>query len=584
MLDQTHTNRIRRMGGERTAQEKMRDLAQALEQTIDLLSDHRQFLRFRGMALPTAALETLRQSHGRLTRMANALTSMQIELRQLRALAGTTAIINSSLEVDTVLNQVMDTVIQLTGAERGFILLKGEETGDVEFRIARGIDREQLSREDFKVSNTIIQQVMRTGEPVLTDNAGADDRFLGNQSVVGYQLRSILAVPLMAAGTVIGVVYCDNRILSGLFKDHEMNLLHAFAAQAAVAIQNARLFADARARLAEISEVRDLMNNVFASVASAIITLDGRGAISAFNPAAETITGVRAADALGKRLPAIQPDFAELIAEPLSRVVNENASELIEAELPNAKGWRYWRIVLSPLKDIETGDAGAVMVLDDLTEERQRESQLAQARVYLPFALVENLRSADIASMGGQEREISVMFADVRGFTTFSENLEPEDLMQIINQYLSIASDAINLCDGIVDKYIGDAVTGLFNTQLNIQPDHALNAVRAALIVRKEVAALNQTRPADQRLTFGIGIHTGSAVLGNVGSSERREFSAIGDAMDLAKLLQENADRAEIMLSAATWEHVKTHFSCEPVTPKKTRGRADVTTIYRLKD
>lgn len=581
MLDST--SHFQRIEPNRSAQEQLRDILALISELNTALQSQIAFLRPRGMTLPTGTLERLNDIRQRIETMGRTLTAGQIELRQLRALAQTTALLNSSLDVDTVLNTVMDTVVQLTGAERGFILLKNEATGEIEFRIARGIDREQLGREDFKISNTIIREVLTSGAPVLTDNARADDRFVGNDSIVGYGLRSILAVPLVSNGEVIGVVYCDNRILAGLFKAHEKDLLQAFAGQAAVAIQNARLFASARARLAEITEVRDLMDNVFQSISSGIITFDARGVITAFNPAAEQITGAAAADAIGRYLPAILPAFSEVIGGTLEQVVTQNVSQLVEAEIPlDHRGWRYWRVVLSPLRDPETGGTGAALVLDDLTETREREAQLAQARVYLPLALVENLRSEDIAAMGGQECEITVLFSDVRGFTSFSERLEPEDLMQIINKYLAVASDAINLSDGLVDKYIGDAVTGLFNTPLNIQQDHALRAVRAAIMMRHEVASLHETLPPDQRLLFGVGIHTGLAVLGNVGSAERREFSAIGDAMDMAKLLQENAGRGEIVLSAETWEQVKDYIPCEAVTPRKTKDRADFTVMYRV--
>jgi adenylate cyclase len=97
-----------------------------------------------------------------------------------------------------------------------------------------------------------------------------------------------------------------------------------------------------------------------------------------------------------------------------------------------------------------------------------------------------------------------------------------------------------------------------------------------------DVLALHEVMPEEQRLLFGIGIHTGSAVLGNVGSPERREFAAIGDAIDLSKLLQENAGRGEIMLSEATFEQVKDHFNCEPLEPIKTKGRDDFTVMYRV--
>lgn len=583
MFDETSRFEKPDAAAPQSTQEQLRQVGQHISEIVNALREFQMTLRQKGMNLPPNALETLRLAQMRLDGQTNAITSQQIELRQLRALARTTAVISSALDTDSVLSQVMDTVIQLTGAERGFILLKNAATGDMEFHIARGLDREQLGREDFIVSRTIINEVIDSGEAVLTDNARSDPRYEGHESIVGHQLRSILAVPLRVRGEITGVVYCDNRIMVGLFKEHEMNLLRAFADQAAVAIQNARLFDAARARLAEISQMRELMDNVFASIISGLITLDETNTITAFNPAAEHITGIAAFEALRQPLDAVLPELYAFIAEQLARVHERGTMEHVEAELRlSLLGSRVWNVIISPLRDPDGQSQGVAMVLDDLTEQREREAQLAQVRRYLPLALVDNLRSENLAELGGTEREITMLSADVRGFTRFSENLEPERLMLIINQYLSIASDAINLYQGMVDKYIGDAVTGLFNTQLNPQTDHAQRAVRAALTMRAEVLALNQSQPPEQRLQFGVGIHTGFAVLGNVGSPERREFAAIGDASELSKLLQENAAQGEIMLSQVTYDQIKDDFECEALAPVKTRGRGDFTLMYRV--
>ena len=108
-----------------------------------------------------------------------------------------------------------------------------------ESAVARGLDREQLTEDQFTISRTVINQVAESGEPALTDNASSDPRFQGQKSIVGFSLRSIMAVPLNARDDLIGVVYCDNRILAGLFQEHELNLLTAFTNQAAVALENA---------------------------------------------------------------------------------------------------------------------------------------------------------------------------------------------------------------------------------------------------------------------------------------------------------------------------------------------------------
>ena len=566
-----------------TAQDQLRELLGQLTEATALLRQEQAALRDRGMGLPADAAGVVKRAQERLNALGPDLTGLQIELRQLRGLAQTAAVINSTLELGAVLNQVMDTVIQLTGAERGYILLRDRATGALEFQVARGLDREQLARDEFRISNTIVQEVVTSGQPVITDNARQDPRYEQHDSIVGYALRSILAAPLRVGIEIIGVVYCDNRILAGLFRAHELNLLRAFADQAAVAIQNARLFEAAQARLAEITEVRDLMNSVFASVAGGLIVLDPAGNVTLFNPAAERVTGTQARDALGHRLEAILPALTQPVFPLLAAMNAESAARTVEIELEyDARGPLLWRVVFSLLRERDGSAIGAALVLDDLTSERRREQQVAQVRNYLPLALADNLRSADVAALGGQEREISALFCDLRGFTRFSEHLEPETLMRVINRYLTVASDAIHSSGGLVSQYIGDAVLALFNTPLNPQPEHTLRALQAAIRLQHAVQILHVELPPEQRLLFGAGLHTGLAVLGNIGSAERQEFTAVGEAVDMARLLQEQAEGGEIILSAAARQAAGAALDAEPAAPRQPSRRHDLPPLFRF--
>lgn len=577
------TAKIRVRNPNQAIPELMRILTQDITEAVESLRVCQEQLRNMGMNLPKGTMDDLRRARLRLSPLTSQITGSNLELRQLRDLAKTTSLIVSTLEPDDVLNQIMDTVIQLTGAERGYILLRDEETGELRFRVARGLDREQLTDEELIVSNTIVNTVVTTGEPILTHNAQDDERFAHQDSIVGKELRSILAVPLVVQDTTIGVVYCDNQIRAGIFKDHDRNLLKAFADQAAVAIQNARLFEAARERLAEITQIRDLMDNIFTSIASGLISLNRENVITAFNATAEHILGVSEAEALGRPLEEVAPSLFEVCSNRFERISQGRRQDKIQAEVPfDGGGTRFWSITLSPLRNANGENEGYTIVLDDLTDSKQREAELNMLKGYLPDAVVDNLRNTDIISVTGLEREISVIFADVRGFTAFSELLDPEELMAIINKYLGVSSDAINLYEGIVDKYMGDAVTGLFNTHLNEQEDHAIRATRAALHMVYDVRELHEQLPENQRLFYGIGIHTGMAVLGTIGNRERREFSAIGDALDMSKLLQENADKGEIMVSPATYLHVKDQFEFEALIPTKTKGRSDFTLMYKL--
>jgi sigma-B regulation protein RsbU (phosphoserine phosphatase) len=153
-----------------------------------------------------------------------------------------TRTLNSSLELDEVLENVMDRVIEVTRAERGFLMLYDEDQGELEFKIARGIDRQDLESPEFQVSTSILRKVLRSRQPLLTDNAQHDDRFTRGESIMILGLRSILCVPIMVKDRFIGLVYVDNRLHIGLFNEGHRDLLAAFASQAGVAIDNARLY------------------------------------------------------------------------------------------------------------------------------------------------------------------------------------------------------------------------------------------------------------------------------------------------------------------------------------------------------
>ena len=233
-------------------------------------------------------LETrLPQFDQELARLQDNLAARTKEHEQLSALYEVSRVINSTLDLEEVLKQVMDTIIELTGAERGFLMLIDDETGELEFKVAREMDRKTIDDSSFQISRTIVRQVASDGVPIVTTNAQADPRFRAQESVVSYSLRSILCVPLRVKDRVTGVVYADNRIKHGLFGDRDRDLLVAFANQAAVAIENARLFES-------VVNAKKLMDNIFASITSGVITTDDVDKITLFNRAAEKILGVPA--------------------------------------------------------------------------------------------------------------------------------------------------------------------------------------------------------------------------------------------------------------------------------------------------
>jgi PAS domain S-box-containing protein len=471
----------------------------------------------------------------------------------------------------------MDMLISLTGAERGFLMLLDEETDELEFKVARNLDRKAISGSSFEISRTIVNTVANEGEPVVTTNAQADPRFQAQESVVSYSLRSILCVPLKAKGKVTGVIYADNRIKTGLFTRADRDILSAFANQAAVAIENARLFES-------VSIAYNLMDNVFASITSGVITTDEDDHITLFNPAAETILGVKAASCMDVPYNQVLPTLGKALPRLVENVRSTEEAIVahdLEPELPG-RGTVSLSLNVAPLKNANNETLGVAIVMDDLTEKKRFERERAMVKRYLPSELVDSLADLEELHLGGAREEVSIFFADIRGFTTYSEQHDPEQVVEAINTYFTLAHKAIRANCGIVDKYMGDAVMAHYNTPLQPQADHAWLAVKTAWETKKIIEEYHQTSKATARLEFGVGVNTGEAVAGNVGAQEQMEYTLIGDAVNLAKRLQESAKPRQILLGQRTFELVRDRVVANKLPPLQVKGRTAFEQVYEL--
>ena len=550
------------------------------QQQRTLMSTHPSRLKqvaLRESGELTRLLIYIRRGLDELTQQVQAQTAERNSLSALQEVAAT---INSSLELDQVLNEVMDVIIGLTKAERAMLLLMDEKTDRLEVQVARNMDQETIERsESFQISRSIVQRVAKTGEPVVTMNAQEDDRFSTQESIISYRLRSILCVPLKIKDNITGVIYADNRINAGIFGDRDRDLLAAFANQAAVAIENARLFQQIRNNLAEITEMKELMDNVFASITSGVLTIDEADRIALFNRAAEQILGVSADSVLYQAYEEVM-QVVGLPVEPIVREVMANGgthSAEFDVQVNNRVGATTLNLTFSPLRDMRQEALGVAMVLDDVSEKKRLES----VRRYLPPKLVDQIRDLD-AAQRPQHRMLTVLFGDMRGFSTFGEDTEPEKLIEIINGYFTLAVEAITRYQGLTDKFIGDAFMALFNTPLNPQDDHVRRTLQTALMIQESLASYRADLPADRHLHFGMGIHTGEAVIGNVGSDLRKDYSAIGDAVTLAKRLQELAQADQIIISQKTYERSQEWVVVDKLPAVQVKGRQALEQIYTL--
>lgn len=549
------------------------------------LQNQEEILRVRGMTLPPGSLQNLDTMESGLGGLHKTLENENIELLQLRTLAETSAMINSSRDLDTVLARAMDEVIALARAERGYIVLADSLTGERQVRIARDPEAGEGDL-TFNGSNTILGEVLTSGLPLLADNAYKDPRFQQGSTVMQSGLRSVLCVPLVHKGQITGAVYVDNRLQSGIFTDRERDILAAFANQMAVAIQNAQLFMQGQSNLSEITELNEVRENVFGSIGSGVITTDADDIIRTMNRSASEILSCEREASIGRGLSAV---LTPVTAEQIEAVRRENKRLSFEAEMEFVGQRKIMSIKLSPLKDADGATQGVAVVLDDLTEQREREDKLNILRRYLPPAMVDNIEHIAGLALGGERRELTCMYVDVRPLATFPSDLRPKQVMELLNEYHDVATECINFANGVIDKYMGTEIMALFNTQLNPQDDHARSALEAALLMREAFVKLYEWHGIDpQPHFFRIGIHSGVATTGNVGSLSRRDFTALGDTINLAHRLLENAAPGQIMVSDACCDYMRREGNLPADVifrehePIRAKGRQQVTNVYEV--
>ena len=221
-----------------------------------------------------------------------------------------------------------------------------------------------------------------------------------------------------------------------------------------------------------------------------------------------------------------------------------------------------------------------------LTEERERKKIRGAFSHYVSTSVVnEVLKHPDKLKLGGEKKDLTVLFSDIRSFTTISEVMAPEELVRLLNEYLTIMTDIILKYDGTLDKYMGDAIMAIYGAPLDMT-DHPTRACYSALEMMEGLKKLNEKwiKEGKVPLDIGIGINTGMMIVGNMGSEQRFDYTVMGDAVNLGNRLEgANKDyRTNILLSEFTYERVKEEFTCMELDSVRVKGKIRPVRIYQL--
>ncbi|MGE3909488.1 MAG: adenylate/guanylate cyclase domain-containing protein [Chloroflexota bacterium] len=503
--------------------------------------------------------------------------------------------ITASPALPDTLRAVLACLLDIFSPDRACIILREEDTGTLMFELGQNLTAADLEHGPSGVRR-VVGRVLRTGEPLLSGDALAAPGAPPIAAAGAQEPHSSMGAPLLVRGLCIGVLYVDRVVSTVSYTMPDVDLLSMFASMAAGGIDNARLRVRLENQVHEIGAMKTAQDRILRSVSSGIIAVDREGVVTSCNRAAAEMLLVDPVSAVGQPLSTLLPPRfmlalgASFGGEAEDPGVTIQGFEMV-GEL-RGRGYVHFEHRLSPLKDDSGATIGYVLALEDRTflarlERERREAGAERERIMRIFSgmmspdvLQEVLRiGGEGSGFSGDRRTLSVMFADIRGFTGISERLPPEDVVEMLNGYLGAAADVILEHKGSIDKFIGDAVMALFGAPAPLE-NHALQAVRAAIAMQRTFA--ERPAPEGRKASFGIGINTGAGIVGMIGSTNVKSYTAIGDVVNVAARLEGEARAGEILITEDTYQQIASEVNVEPLGSIYVKGRVTPVAVFKV--
>ncbi|MBF2064301.1 MAG: GAF domain-containing protein [Calothrix sp. C42_A2020_038] len=511
----------------------------------------------------------------------------------------------SSLDLEETLKRVMDEAKELMNADRSTLWLLNREKSELWTKIqADGKTREL--RVPF--GKGFVGQVAASGKTLnimfdLYDHADSDTaKQLDQQN--GYRTCSLLCMPVFNADQeLIGVTQLVNKKKSGDFPNYnpadwpkapecfqasfdrnDEEFMEAFNIQAGVALQNAQLFDT-------VKQQEQMQRDILRSLSNGVISTDKAGNIIAANESAKKILGIEPVDRLeGKSITDVisikQGDFKKWCHDALHANDKKSSQQYYPDQtlLIGSEEEHSINLSINSIADAtdHTSVRGALVVMEDISDEKRLKSTMYR---YMTQELAEELLKLDDAKLGGDRKDVSILFSDIRGYTTLTENLEAEEVVSMLNEYFESMVEAVFKHKGTLDKYIGDAIMAVFGSPLPLE-QHAWMAVQTSLEMRLRLRDFNHRRHAinKPRIDIGIGINSDTVISGNIGSSKRMEFTAIGDGVNLGSRLESVSKHygCDIIISDNTFKPCQDHIWARELDYIRVKGRNEPVAIYEL--
>ena len=484
--------------------------------------------------------------------------------------------VTSELELGSLLSKVMKEATRMLSADRSTLFLNDEKTNELFSRVAMG---DSIGEIRLPNSAGIAGAVFSSGVTVNIPYAYADLRFNpAFDKQTGYFTRSILCVPVANKdGKVIGVTQVLNKS-GGPFNDEDESRLKAFTAQVSIALENAKLFED-------VQNMKNYNESMLESMSNGVITMDDDGKIVTCNAAGLSITKSKIDDVIGKKAEEFFINNNVWVLEKIKKVEDEEQADIfMDAEMEFDEETLSVNINLMPLMNPDGKCLGSMIMIEDISSEKRMKSTMSR---YMDPGLADQLMEGGDDFLGGKSTEATVLFSDVRGFTTLTESVGAQGTVLMLNDYFTIMVDCITAEEGMLDKFIGDAIMAGFGIPIAHDDDED-RAVRASIAMITDMRKWNVEREArgELPLDMGIGLNTDNVVSGNIGSPKRMDFTMIGDGVNLAARLESACKQysARILISEYTKAKLKGTYRLRDVDMVVVKGKTEPVGVFEVLD
>ena len=504
------------------------------------------------------------------------LESMNKVRRQEMEFIDVVSEVTADIKLGSLLQKVMGEATRLLNAERSTLFLNDEKTGELWSEVGQGLESLQI-----RLPNNagIAGAVFTSGKTINIPYAYADLRFNpAFDKRTGYFTRSILCVPIINKhGKTIGVTQVLNK-RGGPFSNEDESRLRAFTAQISIALENAKLFAD-------VQQMKNYNEAMLESMSNGVITLDGQEKIVTCNAAGLRILRTDSAAILGKPAADFFSGANAWVLERLRHVEEGQAAEhLMDAELVCGADTLSVNFSVQPLLSMEKKRIGWMLMVEDISNEKRLRSTMSR---YMDPGIADQMVANGAELLGGKNVLATVLFSDIRSFTSITEALGAQGTVALLNEYFTLMVDCIQREEGMLDKFIGDAIMAAFGIPVGHEDD-ADRAVRSAIAMMRALRAWNAARAGDGKppVEIGIGLNTDQVVSGNIGSRKRMDYTIIGDGVNLAARLESACKQygARILISEFTYRALRGTYRLRELDIVVVKGKTQPVAIYEVMD